>query len=64
MNIKLKRDKSPFKRFTTLENYKNNKILNADKKVKKTKQNFLQDNKFSIETLDYSSSSFDSKAIY
>ena len=62
MNIKLKRDKTPLKRFITLEKYKNNKILNADKNVKKTKPNFLQDNKFSIETLTYSSSSFNQKS--
>ena len=59
--IKLKHTKSSLKEVTKLENYKNNKILNANKKGKKKKSNSLQDKKFSIDTLAFSFSTFNPK---
>ena len=60
--IKLKNTKSPLKEVTKLENYQNYRILNTNKKGKKKKSSFLQDNKFSIDTLTYSFSSFNPKS--
>ena len=54
---KNKNEKYPLKELTQLKNYQNYRILNADKKGKK-KTSFLQNNKFSIDTLTYSFSSF------
>ena len=58
---KNKNEKYPLKELTQLKNYQNYRILNADKKGKK-KTSFLQNNKFSIDTLTYSFSSFNPKS--